>query len=214
MNISDRSEEILEALWVQLVEGGKTSADTSLIKDDEGLRELQDNGCVQVSDNQARLTDVGHEEARGCIRRHRLAERLLSDVLRMKEGVIHEVSCDFEHALHKGVDENVCTLLGHPRTCPHGSNIPEGACCKEQRSHAGQLMTSLSALSTRNSGIVAYLRTDDREDMQKLIAMGLLPGTPVQVLQRFPTIAFQAGKSQFAVDRDLADKVIVRQSAG
>lgn len=139
-------------------------------------------------------------------------KRLLSDVLQMKKGLIHEASCDFEHALHKGVDENVCTLLGHPRTCPHGSEIPEGACCKEQRAKTGQLITTLSDLAKRKSAIVAYLRTDNREDMQKLIAMGVLPGTAVQVLQRFPTIAFQAGKSQFAVDRDLADKVVVRQS--
>ncbi len=212
MRLSDQSEEILETLWVKLVENKHRWVDTEICGNNDVLLELQANECVDRKKNRLTLTETGTEEARGCIRRHRLAERLLNDVLRMKEGVIHEASCDFEHALHRGVDANVCTLLGHPRYCPHGSPIPEGQCCKEQHEHPEQLVKPLATLRKKRTGIVAYLHTDDQQAMQKLIAMGVLPGTAVEVIQTFPTIAFQAGRSQFAIDKELAEKIMVRQN--
>jgi DtxR family Mn-dependent transcriptional regulator len=212
MDLTSRAEEILEAMWLQLEEGGRTACDVSLFSDDAALKELVKARCVTVSEEGAVLTPAGHHEAAECIRRHRLAERLLVDVLDIKQPLVHDASCRFEHLLHKGIDDSICTLLGHPRLCPHGKPIPDGRCCRESQSGIGKLIMPLSQLETNVKTSVAYLRTEDREALQKLIAMGLLPKARLVLLQRFPTLVIQLGKSQFAIDEELASNVFVRRS--
>jgi len=76
------------------------------------------------------MTDRGRQRAADVIRRHRLAERLFTDSLAMdSETEIEQQACKFEHVLSPGATDKICTFLGHPRTCPHGSPIPPGACC-------------------------------------------------------------------------------------
>jgi len=76
------------------------------------------------------LTPRGQQRAADIIRRHRLAERLFTDSLAMdSETEIEQQACKFEHILSPEATDKICTFLGHPRTCPHGAPIPEGACC-------------------------------------------------------------------------------------
>lgn len=58
-------------------------------------------------------------------------------------------------------------------------------------------------------GAVVYLKTNDRRDVQKLMALGILPGVHVRLIRRFPSYVFQLGFSQFTVDRELAEKIHV-----
>lgn len=211
MPLSEKAEEILEVLWSQQEEHGTPMSDGTLLKDDESLRSLVGRGLISQDGHRIRLTKEGVKEAAACVRRHRLAERLLVDVLRVRGRLVHETSCSFEHLLHKGLDDNICTLLGHPRTCPHGRVIPEGPCCREARKHTEKLIMPLTELQPRRKAVIAYLRTHDRLALQKLIAMGALPKAEVVVLQRFPTLVFQIGKSQFAVDDPLASHIFVRK---
>ncbi len=212
MKISSEAEEILEFLWTTIVEQHKASCDVAVLKDNAALRELTEAGHVEVDRAHARLTANGMEEARACIRRHRLAERLMVDVLDLKKPLVHETSCEFEHLLHKGVDESICTLLGHPRTCPHGKPIPEGRCCKTVRAEARRVIVPLTELEPRQAATIAYLRTDNREALQKLIAIGALPKTELRLLQRSPALVLQLGRSQFAIDQELASHVYVRRT--
>jgi putative ABC transport system ATP-binding protein len=76
------------------------------------------------------LTARGHKRAADIIRRHRLAERLFTDSLALdSETEIEQQACKFEHILSSEATDKICTFLGHPRTCPHGSPIPPGPCC-------------------------------------------------------------------------------------
>jgi putative ABC transport system ATP-binding protein len=76
------------------------------------------------------FTAAGRRRAEDVIRRHRLAERLFTDSLAMdSETEIEQQACKFEHILSPGATDKICTFLGHPRTCPHGSPIPRGQCC-------------------------------------------------------------------------------------
>jgi DtxR family Mn-dependent transcriptional regulator len=76
------------------------------------------------------FTDRGRQRAADVIRRHRLAERLFTESLGMQnEAEIEQQACKFEHILSPEATEKICAFLGHPRTCPHGAPIPEGACC-------------------------------------------------------------------------------------
>lgn len=209
--LGDREEEILEALWGEIVEKKNHACDVAVLKDDEAIRKLTGLDYVEVKNNQVKLTNKGREEARNCVRRHRLAERLFVDVLDIKRRLVHEASCKFEHLLHKGLDENVCILLGHPRTCPHGRPIPEGDCCKDAKKIPKKLIMPLSELEPERKALISHLETQDQVILQKIIAMGALPNTGIKLIQKFPSFVFQIGKSQFAVDKELASCIYVRK---
>ncbi|HLJ85310.1 MAG TPA: iron dependent repressor, metal binding and dimerization domain protein [Candidatus Angelobacter sp.] len=76
------------------------------------------------------FTEKGRKRAEDVIRRHRLAERLFVQTFRVQdEHEIERQACRFEHILSPEVTDSICTFLGHPRHCPHGSPIPAGPCC-------------------------------------------------------------------------------------
>ncbi len=205
--LSERAEEILETLWLETVENSRTP-DLSLFRNDTAFKELLDQSYV-TSGPGGRLTTKGTEEGRQCVRRHRLAERLFADVLQVKPGLVHEAGCRLEHMLHKGIEDNICILLGHPKTCPHGKPIPAGTCCTERRRKFESVVMPLGEMRKGQKGKIAYVHTNDREMLRKIMAMGALPGLAVTLLQQFPSPVFQIGESQFAVDKELADKIRV-----
>src|SRR5438477_12772673 len=91
-------------------------------------------GLLKLVNGVERFTPAGEERARTVIRRHRLAERLFMDILSIRDEVeIESSACKFEHILSPDVTDRICTLLGHPLACPHGSPIPQGPCCAEKR---------------------------------------------------------------------------------
>ena len=211
MELSEKAEEILEALWVNMEEEGKKPLDLGASRDEPAISELEKLGFIKLDANHIYLLEKGKQDAQTAIRRHRLAERLLADVLDVKKKIINEVSCRFEHLLHKGLEDNLCILLGHPKICPHGKPIPPGKCCREKgKKEYFKVVSSLSELKEREKGVVAYLHTKDPARMQKLMAIGALPGMNITLLQRFPSYVFKIGESQFAVDKALAEGIYVR----
>jgi putative ABC transport system ATP-binding protein len=76
------------------------------------------------------FTEKGRKRAEDVIRRHRLAERLFTETFHVHdEKEVAEQACRFEHILSPEATDSICSFLGHPRTCPHGSPIPAGECC-------------------------------------------------------------------------------------
>lgn len=209
--LSERAEEILEALWIQLEEQGKKTLDLGASRDEPAIDELVKLGYIRKDIGHIHLLDRGKSHAEACVRRHRLAERLLTDVFDVKKSIIDEVSCKFEHLLHEGLEDNVCVLLGHPRICPHGKTIPKGKCCLEKKDkRLLKFLAPLSELETKDKGKIAYLQTKDTSQMQKLISIGAIPGVSIVLIQKFPSYVFQIGHSQFAVDKELAAAIYVR----
>ena len=79
------------------------------------------------------FTERGRKRAMDIIRRHRLAERLFTQTFKIEdEREIEEQACKFEHILSPEATDRICTFLGHPETCPHGSAIPPGPCCGQR----------------------------------------------------------------------------------
>jgi DtxR family Mn-dependent transcriptional regulator len=212
MQISDDAEEILEELWTVIVEKKEdvTLKALGLDRKDENVKELLDLRLIEFVQDEIKLTAKGREEARGTIRRHRLAERLLADILDTKEGYIEEMSCKMEHALYKGVDESICTILGHPRVCPHGAPIPKGRCCRQAGWKAQKVVFPLSELVVGQKGKIAYIHSQEPQKLQKLMGMGVMPGMNVTLITRFPSFVFQLGQTQIAVDKDIAQDIYVR----
>lgn len=209
--LSERAEEILEALWIQIEEQGNKPLDLGASRDDPGIEELVKLGYIRRDLDHIHLLEKGKAHAIACVRRHRLAERLLVDVFDIKKKIMNEVSCKFEHLLHEGLEDNVCTLLGHPKTCPHGKPIPPGRCCQDKKDKKMlKFLALLSELAIKDKGKIAYLEAKDAKQMQKLISIGAIPGVSIMLLQKFPSYVFQIGQSQFAVDRELASSIYVR----
>lgn len=209
MGISDKSEEILETLWVELEEK-KNKLDPAVFRDNSTFKELETEGYINLSGDKVSFTERGEKEARLCVRRHRLAERMMADILALKKDLIHEAGCKFEHALHKGVEENICTLLGHPKVCPHGERIPEGVCCHDAKRKPEKLIVPLSEMTANQKGKIAYLHTEDKDTLKKIMAMGALPGQNIVLTQKFPSYVFKIGQSQFAIDQEMALCIYVR----
>jgi len=211
--LSERAQELLERLWVATEEEDKPGLELEEAPADE-LGELEEAGSVTREGEWLVLTPAGRVEAAQAVRRHRLAERLLADVLATEEALLDERACRFEHLLVDGVDESVCTLLGHPRSCPHGWPIPPGECCKRMEEIADRLIAPLCELRPGQEGVIAYIQMRDSPRLRKLLALGVLPGVPIRLVQRFPSFVFEAGRSEFAVDEELAADIYVRLAQG
>lgn len=208
--IDRRLEELLEHLYVWEVEDGRPGSPDFPPAAFEAAAAAGLIERAAAPGGAWRLTPAGLPEARDVVRRHRLAERLLRDVLAVRgEEQLEDQACTFEHILQHGLDERVCSLLGHPATCPHGKPIPRGRCCRAARRDRIREVSALADGEVGWAGRVAYLSTREARHVQKLMALGVLPGSPVRLLQRFPTYVFQVGYSQFAVDRELASLIYV-----
>jgi DtxR family Mn-dependent transcriptional regulator len=204
--IDPKIEEILEDLYLQSQDAARTPRPV----EPSTLEAAVAAGYLTAKGGESTLTEEGMELGKLVVRRHRLAESLLCDVFQLPDvESAEEDACAFEHMLRPGLEDRVCTLLGHPLTCPHGRPIPRGDCCrraeKDQVREVGPLCDGRSG----QNGVVAYLSTRDNREIQKLMAMGILPGSDIRLIRLFPSYIFAIGHSQFTVDRSLAEKIFV-----
>ena len=128
----DTTEEYLEAI-LEIEEEGTVPIRARLVERlglsapavSETVNRLVDHGYAELLDDRSlRLTDKGREVATSIVRRHRLAERLLVDVIGLEWEKVHKEADRWEHAISADVEEKLVLLLGDPATCPHGNPIP------------------------------------------------------------------------------------------
>lgn len=134
---SEHTEMYLKALWV-IEENGEVPARINTISKVlkvaapsvvQMLRRLEEHGYVTYPPRQgAKLTKGGREIGKRMIRNTRLVEALMSN--RLKIDVDERVACGLEHDMTEEFSDALCTLLKHPRKCPHGYPIPRGKCDK------------------------------------------------------------------------------------
>ncbi len=215
MTKHDELDEYLEALY-HLRERHHTDL-ASLREHKSGFREaavaeLVSEGLVTREGDQLELSAEGFRAAEKVIRRHRLAERLLTDVLHMTPAEVEEGACEFEHMVAEEITESICILLGHPRTCPHGSPIPEGPCCRE---HAQQCLSAAIPLTDLPVGVwarVAYINSSSDERQHRLEGFGVVPGIPIKLHQLRPAIVVSMEDSRLAMEERVARDIYVWRS--
>lgn len=212
MQITEDAEELLEKLWIDTAEGEKKFIEKHELGKKTALQQLAELHYILISDGKVRLTSKGSAEGRQIVRRHRLAERLLHDVLEVEDEEMDAGACKFEHIISEGVEESICTLLGHPKVCPHGRYIPPGGCCQEEKEVTRRIVSPLSKLTKGETGKICYLLTKNHKHLKKLLAMGILPGMSIEVIQTRPSYVFQIGQTQIAVDNNIADNIFVRSA--
>ena len=208
-------DEYLETLW-HLHENKESDMDNLKrhLKDPfdpEIFKVLQTDGYITLDGSEIQLTEKGYPRAEQIIRRHRLAERLLTDVLGMESGDIETGACEFEHILAPELVESICTLLGHPRECPHGARIPEGDCCRQARKTISSAVVPISEVKIGEEVKVAYINTRSNSRMHKLSHFGIVPGRFVSVHQCYPSFVIQCGNSQIALEEEIAKEIYVWQ---
>jgi DtxR family transcriptional regulator, Mn-dependent transcriptional regulator len=214
MKLSEKAEEILESLWIVVEEGGAAFLDPEKMEfaaDDPAYRELTDHALIEIRQGMIYYRPEGRDEGKMTIRRHRLAERLMMDVLNIRGDDGEFKACQFEHMLSEGADIKVCTMLNHPTTCPHGKPIPPGECCAQARELGDLGVVPLTEFKSGQEGEIAYIQTEDNKKMQKLMAMGVLPGNKIVLVQAYPSYIFRVGYSEFAIDTNLAKEIFVRK---
>jgi DtxR family Mn-dependent transcriptional regulator len=214
MKASERIEEALEVLWECLVEDSRPQMNTEnqlSQKLEIPLDQLAREGLIERSGETVRFTSAGKQEAERAIRRHRLSERLFHDIIETDQEDMEEAACQVEHIVKKGIEEKICRLLGHPETCPHGKPIPAGDCCRRARETKEKFVAPLASLKPGETGTIAYIKAGDSKKLQKLMAMGVLPGNAIELNANFPSFVFSVDYSQYAVDADMAAAIIVKR---
>lgn len=209
-------EHLLHLLWTLEEEGDQSRKNTEeRWEHDSAFQSVLDEALkedlVRVANGDVLLSESGRERSREIVRRHRLAECLLSEVLLLEEDQYQQSACEFEHILGPEVSDSICTLLGHPPVCPHGRPIPRGACCNKYRGEVKPLVVRLTDLAPGDVGKVVFISTERSKRLDRLGAMGLTPGTLVKLHQRKPTFILDMGETQLAVDEAIAGEVYVKK---
>jgi len=210
-------EETLEFIWAEREAGRSSIAKLLEIKEIRGagvsmknITAMQKQGYLFIRGDDVALSDKGEVLGRLAIRRHRLAERLLTEVLAVKEHSLEDEACNFEHILSKGVTDSICTLLGHPPACPHGHPIPRGQCCLKTRMELKPLVKSLTEIKAGDRARIVFIIPSAHSRLDKLSAIGILPGATVKVHQKRPAFVLELGETTIAIDRDIAKEIFVR----
>jgi len=212
---SHQREEILELLWT-MRETGRTNLDEVLkVAEREGwkrfLSEMEASGWISIHANEVSLLNEGERRAEEVIRRHRLAERLLSEVFEIEESHMESSACQFEHILSPRVLDSVCSFLGHPPICPHGKPIPRGPCCARFKREVEPLVRPLSDLKLGEEGRVVFIAPRSRFRLERLSALGLIPGSVVRLAQRRPSFVLEIGETTLALDEEIVREIYVKR---
>ena len=148
----------------------------------EQVNRLMEQGYAELLDDRSlRLTPRGRALATSIVRRHRLAERLLVDVIGLEWEKVHREADRWEHAISADVEEKLVQLLGDPATCPHGNPIPGSS---HRVDAPPTVPLALAAPGpVRVARISEKLELDDRA-LSLLAAAGLTPGSEASVLGR------------------------------
>jgi DtxR family Mn-dependent transcriptional regulator len=208
-------EELLEEIWT-LKEGGKSSlSDLLEFTKEDDARQVVDymvkHGLITLRGEEIELTGEGEAIAREIVRRHRLAERLLSDVLEVSESLAESHACEFEHLLSPEVTDSVCTFLGHPPTCPHGKPIPRGECCAKFRRELSPLVLPLTELEVGSQAKIVFITPKSHATLDRLGSMGIIPGSTLRLHQKRPAFVIRVGETDLAIDEEIARQIYVKR---
>jgi DtxR family Mn-dependent transcriptional regulator len=208
------TDEILESLWVRREdEAAGVAADGAAAPDREAIERMVSKGYVRWSGDRPVLTEAGEERARSVVRSHRLAERLLADVLGVPAGEAEKTACLMEHILSPAVTDAVCGFLGHPPTCPHGRAIPPGPCCNGRKNGIKPLVVPLDELETGHPARVMFIAPGVMKRLERLASFGLVPGTVVELRQKRPSFVIEIGGTTLALEGEVAGGIYVRREA-
>jgi DtxR family Mn-dependent transcriptional regulator len=172
------------------------------------LKKLAGDGYIEHrARGEAKLTRDGLAVAVRVLRRHRLAECFLINVLGMQWDEVHAEACRLEHAISSKVEERLVAVLGDPKYCPHGHPIPPLDLTDPDRPGI-PLSQIATGVVTRVHGV-----TEELSEMLRYLAeIGLRPGADVVIVEKAPLggpITIRINEKQHAISLELARMVTV-----
>ncbi|MBF0522017.1 MAG: metal-dependent transcriptional regulator [Candidatus Omnitrophica bacterium] len=205
-------DEYLECLWHMKEDGvnslGLLKQHVGVNFDAKYLNVLKSDGLVKFSDGgeNVALTTMGEAAARRLIRSHRLAETLLYTVF----GQVSEpLACEFEHMVISEIVDSICSLLSHPRECPHGKPIPEGDCCKRAVVTSESLVIPLTNMKVGCSTRIAYINYKSEQQFYQIESLHLSRGSVIKLLQNSPAYVIDCEDANVVFDDEIASQIFV-----
>jgi DtxR family Mn-dependent transcriptional regulator len=196
----------------------------------EMLKKMAESGYVNYSPyHGSTLSPKGLQEAQKIARKHRLLEKFLSDVLHIRNDQVHTQACEMEHVLSDEAEESLCRFLKHPDKCPDDGkiipacNLPFSTCEEcvemhkkglEQVGKRQENLVSICNLKAGSDAKVSFIRGEHRV-LQRLLDMGLIPGTSIKVERVAPLkgpVEVCVRGSKVALGQDIAANVFVEAS--
>jgi DtxR family Mn-dependent transcriptional regulator len=193
----------------------------------EMLKKLAEKGYITHSPyHGTRLTANGKRTAENIVRKHRLLERFLHDILKVDNAQVHDQACGMEHSLSDDAAESLCRFLRHPERCPdNGKIIPPcdlqiGSCAEcielhkkglEENGKNRQNRVPIGNLEKGQTGKISLIR-GGYNLLNRLLDMGLEPGTEicaVRVTKPKGPIEISVGNSKVILGKGMASKVFV-----
>lgn len=214
--LGERLDEALELLWT-LAEENRSELDHFRETSDDAdfkelFEELKKQAFIDIEGRTVRLTEKGFELAKGLTRRHRLAERLFTDVFELHDEQVETDACKMEHILSEALTDSVCTFLGHPPVCPHGKPIPRGECCKKYKVELVPVVTRLTDFEVGSKGRLVFIIPSEPSRLNRLISIGIAPGSTLRLLQKLPSYVIQIDETTIALDPDIAREILVKKT--
>ncbi len=216
--LSEKQEEIMEAVWCAAEE--KHSSFEAIIKkcvvefSKKDIEDLEQKGLLVKSNDKILFSKKGKQIAEAIMRRHRLAEVLVSSVLKLRHADMEEVACKVEHSLVSEVEESICTLLGHPVTCPDGRPIPKGRCCKKRLGAVNKTVFRLIDLKPSEKGKITYIKPSSHSNLHQLMSLGIQPGIILTVHRTNPAFCIKFENTELAIDKEIAKNIFVWKMNG
>jgi DtxR family transcriptional regulator, Mn-dependent transcriptional regulator len=201
--VLELEEEGIPALRARLSERLGLSAPSV----SEGVARLEEQGLLRLAeDRTVRFTNEGRERAQHVMRKHRLAERLLVDVLGLEHEHAHEEACRWEHVISDRVEHKLLAFLGNPTTSPYGNPIP-GA----HDSASAEPLTSLVDVPEGPVTIACISEhlQGDREVMQRFHHGGIIHGREATVRREGQQVVLEVDGNEVPLPVDEARLVYV-----
>lgn len=218
--VTHQAEEYLEAIY-RLEQKGGSARTMELARNlnvvpgsvTNTIENLKRKGLVIHKPYKGvKLTENGRKIASSVLRRHRLAERLLTDILHLDWSQVHDLACKLEHALSPEILKPLEKALGHPKKCPHGNPIPTncGGIFEDET-------IALSELGANVSGVIVKITEEKTETLQQLTRLNLTPGKWVQVENKIVpsgSLTIRVEGESCTIDHDLASIIYVKKNGG
>jgi len=231
--LSPNIEEYLEAIYK--LSQKEDSVKTSKISNDLGitqasvsemLKKLDKLDFVEYSQYKGvKLTEKGLKTAKKVTRKHRLLERFLHDILKLKDNLLHDQACEMEHSLSDEAERAMCQVLDHPDKCPGDSVIPAcdlkftscDECMSRKEEEVNEVgkrnenLIPIMELKNHQKGKVSFIRGDYKV-IRRLLDMGITIGAFISVIKIAPLsgpVEVAIRGSKLAIGRDIACNVFV-----
>ena len=212
LSIFRLQEQEIRVTLTQLAEHLKTlpsdeGLGTSLPSVGGMIRRMVREGLVETTANKdVVLTVRGRKSAEGVVRLHRLAERMVVDLLGLDLQDSHIEAHRLEHAISPQLEEKIVSLLGNPTTCPFGHPIPDSGYVADKRS------VSLVKARPGDNLVIDRVPEDDQALLEYLVANELVPGRAVMVKEVAPSrgvITLLRDENELVFSYDVAAKIWV-----